>query len=155
NPQEFENFVVELFNDRGEDKPWKVLADVVRNVAQLLTFGSGQTVARTVALLEHLQPKEQHAWDLAWGMHAEALGNDMQAVVSEFESQKPRSLPAGDAAQLKQLAFGACVGLVREQGTDAQQAQQANLPAIIRIRQSALARVVAIAQGDPAYSVAA
>jgi len=135
-PDEFATFVVDLFNDRGEQPAWKVSAEVVRAFAGLLTFGAGQTITRTVALFAHLLSKEQSAWDLAWSMHAERFAKEIAAL-------PPGSASSGKGE--KEVAFGAYVGLVREQGTGA---QQANLAAIIRVRQTALSRVVALAAAD-------
>jgi ParB family chromosome partitioning protein len=154
-PDEFTKFVVDLFNDRGEQPPWKVSGDVVRAFAGLLTFGSGQAIARTVALFAHLLPKEQSAWDLAWSIHAERFAAEIVSLTPGVSAAGALALTSGPSPRgrgEREVAFGAYVGLVREQGTGA---QQANLPAIIRVRQTALGRVVALAAADPGLQAAA
>lgn len=140
----FEEFVVGLFNDRGDSPAWKVPAEVVRDVANLLAFGSAQTRYRTVQLLGTLSEKEQHAWDQAWAAHARRFVTEIQTLRSTAPKPAARRV---DADQLRQLAFGAYVGLVREQGGSGGTGS-----AVIRVRQTAMSRILALAKEDKGYA---
>src|SRR5207249_3917462 len=60
------------------------------------------------------------------------------------------------AEQLQEVAFGAYVGLVREQGSAQEAGNRPSLGAhVIRIRQAALNRLLALAQASPHYRAAA
>ena len=64
--------------------------------------------------------------------------------------------PQYSKEQLQQLAFGAYVGLVREQGGAAAKKQQPTLGAqVVRVRQTALNRLLALAQSAEQYARAA
>lgn len=143
-PKAFEEFVVSLFNDRGDAPAWKVPADVVRDVANLLAFGSAQTRYRTVQLLGTLAEKEQHAWDQAWAGHARRFAAEIESLRASAPKPVARKV---DAVELRQLGLGAYVGLVREQGGSGGTGS-----AVIRVRQSAMSRILALAKEDNAYA---
>ncbi|WP_040891497.1 HEAT repeat domain-containing protein, partial [Zavarzinella formosa] len=84
--------------------------------------------------------KEQAGWDKAWAVHAKRFAAEITAAKKQATPLKPK-LSAGE---LQELAFGAYVGLVREQGSSTA------TPATIRVRQTALARIFAIASTGPA-----
>src|SRR5262249_32195442 len=123
-PAAFAAFVVELCNDRGDDQPWKIKLPTVEAAAELIARGAPQTRARTALLLRLLTEKSQSAWDQAWDMHAERYAAEI-AALKEQAKQRPPVRQQYTAAQLRELAFGAYVGLVRE--------QSATGPAIIRV----------------------
>lgn len=142
NPEAFRDFVVKLVSDRGEEKPWKIASETVDGLASALAWASPQLRARVVRELAHFDAKEQHGWDLAWGVLAKRFAGELA------DAAKPRPRPKLEvtAEQLRELAFGAYVGLVREQGS------AAATPAIVRVRQTALSRVFAIASADAGYA---
>ena len=142
NPDAFREFAVKLVNDRGDEKPWKLAPDTVDAVAAALAWGSPQLRVRVVRELAHFDEKEQSGWDLAWGVLSKRFAEELAAAAKP----RPRPKLAVTAEQLRELAFGAYVGLVREQGS------AAATPAVVRVRQTALSRVFAIASADAGYA---
>lgn len=143
----FREFVGKLVNDRGDEKAWKVAPETVAAVAAALAWGSPLLRARVVRELAHFDAKEQHGWDLAWAGLAKRFAGELSAAAATAARPRP---PLGvTAADLRELAFGAYVGLVREQGSATAS------PAVVRVRQTALSRVFAIASADPGYARAA
>lgn len=142
----FREFVIKEVNDRGEDTPWKVAPEVVDDLANLLAFAEPQLKAKTAILLELFDIKEQAEWNAAWGVHAARFAPEIKAA---REAATKAGVPVKSKitpAQLRELAFGGYVGLVREQG-----ASGGGQP-IGKVRQTALSRIFAIASKDAIYS---
>ena len=142
----FREFVIKEVNDRGEDTPWKVAPEVVDDLANLLAFAEPQLKAKTAFLLELFEIKEQAEWNAAWGVHAARFAPEIKAA---REAATKAGVPVKSKitpAQLRELAFGGYVGLVREQG-----ASGGGQP-IGKVRQTALSRIFAIASKDAIYS---
>lgn len=148
-PAAFKEFVVHLVNDRGEDNDWKVSPEVVDDLANLLAFAPSQLKARTAGLLRHFAEKEQAGWNQAWGVHSARFAGAIQAARAAATAAGVPVPSKLTAAQLRELAFGGYVGLVREQGSAGTGSP------IIKVRQTALSRVFAIASKDAQYSRAA
>jgi HEAT repeat protein len=79
-PAAFRDFVVELFNDRGDEPAWKVPAETVDAVAELLVFGSLAARVRTAQLLQYLGEKEQAPWNQAWAIHEGRFAKEIAAL---------------------------------------------------------------------------
>jgi ParB family chromosome partitioning protein len=135
-PAAFRDFVVQLVNDRGDDPPRKTSPETVEALAGPLAYGAPAVRARTAHLLGYLTAREPDAWEQAWRVHADrfavATGGPPVAVASGGP-------PAATTAQLQELAFGAYIGLAREQGGQANESQ------FVRVRQTALARLQELA----------
>jgi ParB family chromosome partitioning protein len=144
-PAAFRAFVVKLVNDRGDEAVWKVPADTIDALADLFASAPPQLKAKTARLLAHFEPKEQAAWNQAWAVHEKRYAGDLAAARAKAVATPPKL----SAAELRELAFGAYVGLVREQGGGPA------TPAVGRVRQTALSRVLAIATADSDYAAAA
>src|SRR5207253_1631010 len=115
----------------------------------LLAFAPEQVVARTALLLHHFDAKEQAAWNQAWAVHSARYAAELKfarAKAKDFGVPVKSKL---SVAELRELAFGTYVGLVREQGASG------NGQAIGKVRQTALSRILAIAAKDTAYARAA
>ena len=145
-PAAFRAFVAATLNDRGDDQSWTVPAEVVDALADLLSAGPPQLRARTVGLLHWFAEKDQAGWNQAWAVFAERFAAEIAAVRASGRDQPTSALAVAD---LRELAFGAYVGLVREQGSAAAS------PAVVRVRQTALARISAVASADAGYKRAA
>jgi ParB family chromosome partitioning protein len=148
-PHAFREFVIKEVNDRGDDTPWKVLPEVVDDLANLLAFAPPQMKARTALLLGLFDNKEQSEWNAAWAVHSTRFAADIRTA-------KDAAMNAGvpvpsklTTEQLRELAFGGYVGLVREQG-----AGGGGQP-IGKVRQTALTRIFNIASKDEKYARAA
>jgi ParB family chromosome partitioning protein len=159
-PAAFRDFVVQLINDRGDEAPWKIPAETVDDLAGLLAYGSVKARARTAHLLVHFAEKEPAAWEEAWGLHVGRFAAEIRSL-REAVPSPPTPLPLGERGarrpasrytpeQLHDLAFGAYVGLVREQGGSA--AGRGTEAQVVRVRQTALSRIqeLAIAGSHPA-----
>jgi ParB family chromosome partitioning protein len=145
-PGAFRAFVVKAVNDRGDEAAWKVPPEVVDALSAVLAGGPPWLRARAVRLLEWFAEKEQAGWNQAWAVFAKRFAPENAAAQS---AAPPRTTSQLSTEQLKELAFGAYVGLVREQGS------AAATPAVVRVRQTALGRVFALASRDDRYNRAA
>ena len=148
-PAAFQELVVRIVNDRGEDNDWKLTPEVVDDLATLLAFAVPQIKACTALLLKHFGEKEQARWNQAWAVHAARFADAIKtakAAATAAGVPVPSKLTAG---QLRELAFGGYVGLVREQGAGT------GSQSVGKVRQTALARIFAIASKDETYCRAA
>ena len=147
-------FVVGLVNDRGDKPAWKVPASTVDDLAELLVHGDPLLRARSALLLRHLDAEEQAAFDQAWSVHAAGTPGRSRRSAGRRRRRKPVPLQYGPE-QLRELAFGAYVGLVREQGGAKRKGQASAGPEATRVPQAALARILALAKEDPHHAGAA
>jgi ParB family chromosome partitioning protein len=135
----FRDYIVHLVNDRGDQPPWKITAETIETLADLLAYGSPTARARTADLLRHLAAKEPAAWEQSWALHADRYAAEIRALREAAPERQPPA-PQYSREQLDDLAFGAYVGLVREQGgsTTAGYGSEAQ---VVRVRQTALVRI--------------
>lgn len=143
-PGVFREFVTKAINDRGDETAWKITPEVVDELAAVLTFADPVLRVRASNVMAAFTVKEQAKWNQEWGVFAKRFGKEVAAAKAQMKPVKSKLTQA----ELRELAFGAYVGLAREQGT-------ANTPAIGRVRQTALSRILAIAQADRQYARAA
>jgi ParB family chromosome partitioning protein len=142
----FREFVIKEVNDHGEDTPWKVSPEVVDDFANLLAFAPPQLKAKTALLLKYFDNKEQAEWNASWAVHSARFAKEIKEAA---DAAKKAGVPVASkltSEQLRELAFGGYVGLVREQG-----ASGGSQP-IAKVRQTALSRIFAIASKDAKYS---
>jgi ParB family chromosome partitioning protein len=160
-PALFLQFVKSLFDDRGEEKPWDVSAHVVDALASLVTHGSHRAKARTAMLLGKLFKEEQGAFDRAWAIHERRFAAEIARLKKDDATATPTgkrgggvalsAAPRYSAERLEELAFGAYVGLVREQGGSYGAKELAGMaPQIARVRQTALRWVAELARRNAA-----
>jgi ParB family transcriptional regulator, chromosome partitioning protein len=138
-PAAFRAFVVERVNDHGDEAPGKITADTVDSLAEILANGSPRARARTAYLLNLVSEKESAPWEQAWGLLTSRFAAEIKTLQEPARQRKP---PASQYTpeQLRELAFGAYVGLIREQGgsTTAGFGTEAQ---VVRVRQTALSRI--------------
>ncbi len=153
--QRFLDFIVTKMNDRGDDKkPWEIATATVDQFADLAVFAQPNIRARTVALFDWLSHEKQNGWDQAWTVHEARFRGQFAHVPTSVQPISATDQQSSE--QFRQLAFGAYVGLVREQGTSHSERQQSSLgPAIIAIRVAAVNRLMELAQTDTQFEVAA
>jgi ParB family chromosome partitioning protein len=130
---------VQLVNDRGDEPPGKIPPETVEALAELLAHGGPAARARTAHLLRYLAEKEPAAWEQAWRIHAERFGGPPHPQPLSPEAGARGGRGEYTPEQLRELAFGAYIGLVREQGGHAAESQ------FVRVRQTALARLQELA----------
>ena len=144
-PAGFAAFVAKSINDRGDDPAWKLGADVFAPLAAVLAFAPPVRRFEAARLLGALADKEPARFVQEWAVFARRYVADVAAAVARLKLVPAALTPA----ELRELAFGAYVGLVREQGSGGSGA------GVVRVRQTALARISAIAAADAGYARAA
>ncbi|MCY1055992.1 HEAT repeat domain-containing protein [Nannocystis sp. SCPEA4] len=135
----FAKFVTDLFNDRGEGRAkWTFPEANVRALAELATFGDSranpQLKVRAARLLEALQEDKQEGLDRQWAVFSKRFHRALAAAKTQA-SQRGAAKLAYAPGELRQIVFGAYAALSRLPGGAAE----------TRIRQTALARVLALA----------
>ncbi|MBA4188823.1 MAG: hypothetical protein C0467_12565 [Planctomycetaceae bacterium] len=145
-PVAFREFVIKEVNDRGDDTPWKVAPEVVDDLANLLAFAPPQMKARTALLLGLFDNKEQAEWNAAWTVHSTRFAADIKMARDTAQKAGVPVASKLTPEQLRELAFGGYVGLVREQG-----ASGGGQP-IGKVRQTALTRIFKIASKNAEYA---
>ncbi|RUL87063.1 HEAT repeat domain-containing protein [Tautonia sociabilis] len=151
-----------LVNDRGDQPSWSVPGPTVDAMAALLTLSPPLVRARAAALLlPTISPEhtESAALELALARLSRRFPQATEAPRAPASTAAP--IPA---KELEGRAFGAYVGLVREQGeragSKAKKKRKTPSPAVklvspeasARVRRSAADRLRALADADPALS---
>jgi ParB family chromosome partitioning protein len=159
-PGLFLQFVTRLFTeravgDRGDEKPWTISPQTVDAVADLVAFGPPAVRARTARVLGRLFGESQGEWDRAWAAHAGRFAADLAAARKEA-ARRPAPPSQYTPAQLEELAFGAYVGLLRDQGGSGGSGKRAaaatDPQAVTRARQAALTWLAELAKRNPALA---
>ncbi len=145
-PQAFAEFLVHTINDKGDEAAWTIGEDTISILADVLCFGPQFLQARAVPMLPLFKEDKQHAWDLAWSVFEKRFAEELQTALGVSKKHKLPKI-AVTQAELSELAFGTYVGLVREAGGS--QAQN------IRIRQTALRRLQALAEEQTSFRASA
>src|SRR5262249_48937861 len=136
----FRAFVVELFDDRGDDKaPWTVPAATVQALAEVVTWGDPQLKGRAARLLEALDEEKQDRFDRAWESFGKRWEKDLARPRAAAAQRKPAPAEYG-TDELGRVVLGAYAGLSRMAGG----------PLEMRVRQTAVARLLAMAKADAA-----
>ncbi|WP_165067092.1 HEAT repeat domain-containing protein [Paludisphaera rhizosphaerae] len=143
-------FIVKTINDRGGKLPWTIPAAVVDDLAELLVHAEPRLRARSAELLRALESDEQAAWDQTWATHAERFAAAIEAL-RKAAAKRRSTTDQAPPKSLRELALGAYVGLLRNQGGT----QKAGDPATLRVRRSALGRIETLAKNDPTIASAA
>ena len=137
----FAKFVTDMVNDRGEGKTkWTIPGNVVRTIAEVVTFGDGkgnpQLKVRAARLLDALAEDKQESFDRQWATFSRRY-DDKLAEAHKHATSRPASKPAYAPEELRQVVFGAYAALSRLPGGNAE----------MRIRQTAISRLLAVASG--------
>ena len=144
-------FLRKTINDRGDKPDWTIPEAVVHDLAELIVHAEPRIRARSSELLRDLEGDEQASWDQAWAIHASRYSADLACLRQAASTRRvPRSEHTPES--LRELVFGAYVGLVREQGGSRQKGTD---PAVLGVRRTALGRLVRLAAADPAVASAA
>lgn len=155
--------ITRLINDRDDQPAWTISETTVNTLADLLVLAPPLVQARgVIRLLPLLGPdeKEQGAFELACAAFAQRFGSSVAVTPDQGSNPRSDSIPA---LELRARAFGAYVGLVREQGTPPASgrsrkrqapANPAAEAAIVRVRRAALDRLRALADDDPSLAAA-
>jgi ParB family chromosome partitioning protein len=133
----FCDFVVILFNDRGDDKAWTVSSETVEALGDVLAHGDSMLRYRGAELLGALNEKKQDTFDRIWGRFSRRFDNEIGAIRSRRESLTDRECRP-KAAETARLVFGTYVGLSRLQDNSS----------AAQIRQAALRRLFEASEKD-------
>jgi len=143
----FSEFVVNHFNSRSEGADWTISAETVTTYAAILAFAPNYVKARAVFLLPSLLANEQEPWDQSWNVFHERYADTIVAANAAAEAHKAaKSHYSND--ELTELAVGAYVGLIREQGGFQSGSRGKFGRQIADVRQTALDRLLALAQNE-------
>ncbi|MGI9471753.1 MAG: HEAT repeat domain-containing protein [Rubripirellula sp.] len=135
-----------IFNDRGEEPPWSVTRDQIGALADLIVFGAPHCQADATGVLNGLDAEEQTQWDFDWKVCSLRYEEQMKQAQADQSAQEIVKIES-TADELNQLAFGAYVGLVREQGGYHSRGHRPSFGStVIAIRQQAIRRLVAMAK---------
>ncbi|WP_152051318.1 HEAT repeat domain-containing protein [Tautonia marina] len=155
--------ITRLINDRDDQTAWTISETTVNTLADLLVLAPPIVQARgVIRLLPLLGPdeKEQAAFELACTAFAQRFGSSVTVTPDNGSHARSDSIPA---LELRARAFGAYVGLVREQaappasGRSKKRQATANPAAeaaIVRVRRAALDRLRSLAIDDPSLAAA-
>ncbi len=151
-PVAFARFVASLVNDKGDKPDWKVAEATIDALAEMLIHGEHRLQVRTARLLRHLDVPEQDAFDQAWKAHEARFAKELADLRAQAKKRRPTPLHY-TPAQLQDLAFGAYVGLVREQSAPKAKGQGGGTdPQANKVRQSALAHLLKLAGTEPRHA---
>jgi ParB family chromosome partitioning protein len=137
----FLQYLVALVNTRQDEQPWKLTGETIEELALLVAHAPALTRARSALLVRLLGEKEQSGWDQAWSAHRRRFAAELKPLTErkDFDAVRSELTPG----QLRELAFGAYVGLVREQA--ARGGKNITAAVLARTRQAALTRIHALA----------
>ncbi|MEJ2610108.1 MAG: HEAT repeat domain-containing protein [Candidatus Thiodiazotropha sp.] len=107
--------IVDLFNNRAENEPFKIDPEVVRTIASILVFGKAPLLRHTIELLDLLAESKQDPWNNAWYWISQRYSKEINEAISTAAAHKCPDVSASQET-LQQLSFGTYVGLTREQG---------------------------------------
>ncbi len=134
----FEALAVELLDDRGDDKAaWTIPAATVRALAEALTWADPQLRSRAVRLLEALDEEKQERFDRDWETFSRRFAKEIAGLAADA-GKRGRQAGGADAAELGRVVLGAYAGLSRMAGAALE----------MRVRQTAIARLTALAVAD-------
>ncbi|WP_435020871.1 HEAT repeat domain-containing protein [Tundrisphaera sp. TA3] len=147
-PAAFAAFVAERLNDRGEKPAGKIPGRTVDALAEILVHGSPQPRSRAARLLPLLDAEEPDAFLLAWKAFEARFAAEIADLARRAAKRRPPQSKA-DPDRLQDLAFGAYVGLAREQKGEGKGSRPD------AVRQTALARLLELARLDARHARAA
>ena len=139
-PAAFAEFVTKTANDRGDDADWKLKPELLAPLAAVLAFAEPLRRFEAGLLLAHFGEKESARLTQDWALFAARHKGAVKAATAKLKDTSSTL----SQAELRELAFGAYVGLTREQGSGG--------TGVARVRQTALARISAIAAADASYA---
>jgi len=138
-PAAFARFVLELLNDRGDDRaPFTIPAETAQILAEALTHGDPQLKVRTARLLDALDDEKQDRFEHAFGIYRQRFSGAIDALLAAAKKRKP-AVPEYAEAELRRVVTGAYAGLSRQIGGALE----------VRVRQTALSRLAEMARVAP------
>ena len=146
--EQFAKLLCEVVNDRGDNEAWKIPPETVSTLADMFIFADPHTAAGFIDALRYMKQDSQKPWDAYW----QGMGVRYEKEIAKAKSARGKSkLPkvTVSSEELKQLAFGAYVGLVREQGGyHHRQRKSVFGSTVTSVRQEAIRRIVKLASED-------
>lgn len=134
-----------IFNDRGDQKNWKVPAEDLKKVMAVCAHGERRLVARLLQVLIKLVSDKQNQLDFEWNQFAARHEKQISDLLAK--AKPPKS--TADQDSLKQLAVGTWVGLARDR-------KVSDRPAFgygaVALRLKALRWLADIAKSDAAFA---
>lgn len=144
--------VLRLFNERESGPAWKITAETLAAFAECLCFGPPHLQVRLVRLLSLLDSKDQDAWDHGWNSFRARWPEAIAQAAAAAKGAKRPEEGGLSAEERRNLALGAYLGLLREQGASGGAKALASPSSVIRVRQSAIRELARLAAGDGALA---
>lgn len=132
-PAAFQVYVVALLNDSGDDKPWTLPEETVRDFADALTRAEPWLRYRASALVASLEDKKPDAFERGWSRFSARYKAELTALRSSRGELDASQRPG--ASELSKLVFGTYVGLSRLQESGAAQVRQTALRRLYNLGQ--------------------
>ncbi|WP_442509912.1 HEAT repeat domain-containing protein [Novipirellula sp. SH528] len=139
-----------LLNQRGEkdsEDNWNISADDMSKLVDVMAFGD----PGMVTLLHSLDAERFEDWQYTWKVNQEIVADEIaEATAKRLAAATKLPKTSTSESELKQLAFGTYVGLVRQQsGAGATRSGRSGKPSfgmtVTSIRQAAVRRLVELA----------
>ena len=149
----FTSVLSELVNDRGDADDWSVEPASISEIAATLVFATSPIRQRLILALRSIANEKQESFDQHWTWMRHRFASEIEQAVGQ-SGEPPQTV--ADADELTQIAFGAYVGLVREQGGYHHRGSRPSFGAsVIAIRETAIRRLLENAGDDAAKQASA
>ncbi len=150
----FLSFLVELLNERDDNKPWTISAEITGALGEIIAHGPPRLKARAAMLLGHLGAEKQKGFDEAWKLLRRRHEATVEGLVAAGAKRAaPKARYTDD--QIRQIVFGAYVGLARNQDRTSHTWSGGPPVNPARVRQTALRRLEALAGVEGGYRLPA
>ena len=139
----FEGYIADVINERENEAPWTISTQTIQLLKRLLFRAPLHVRVEALQCLFQLKEKKQSHWEEAWTVFLKRYPEAVAGVREGKSSKKPKY----NRKKLLQLAFGAYVGLVRDQSRSGAQN--------VLLNRSAMLRIADMAEGDASMTAAA
>lgn len=133
NRERFGEYVVELFNDRGEDKKLTISAASIHKLSCVLAQAPSwlrYRAAYYLSLTDNVKKKKSEFFEQSWALFAERYSKE----IADLQAPTAEQANSLDMYEIASLVFGTYVGLSRLQdGGNAAQIRQTALKRLFRL----------------------
>ncbi|WP_419662924.1 HEAT repeat domain-containing protein [Desulfosarcina variabilis] len=140
---DFAGYIAKQINERENEAPWTIPTKSIQLLRELLFNAPLHVRVEALQIMLKLKEKKQSHWEQAWTVLLKRYPEAVAAAREGKTSKKPKY----NRKKLLQLAFGAYVGLVRNQSRSGAQN--------VLLNRSAMLRIADMAEGDASMTAAA
>ncbi len=148
-PEALRDQIVRLLNGERDPDKMAIAPEILLAFARLLTFGNPLLRGRTARLFDHLDPSVETSasFRMRWNVFRSQFDDRIENVLGRVTDPDAESPSRPDASTVRDLAFGAYAGLIREfSGTSKESSA---------IRLTALDRLLSLSKLDDSYATPA